>query len=41
MVGSAVLFEFGCQGRDLREDNDTEQKQNEGAPPCETRRSCL
>ena len=27
MIGRAVLFEFGCQGRDLREDNDTKQKQ--------------
>jgi hypothetical protein len=40
MIGSAVLFELGCQGRDLREDNDTEQEQNENAPPSETRLSC-
>jgi hypothetical protein len=36
MIGGAVLIELGCQGRDLREDNDTEQKQNEGAPPPKT-----
>jgi hypothetical protein len=40
MVGRAVLIELGCQGRDLREDNDTKQKQNEDTPPPETRFSC-
>jgi hypothetical protein len=40
MIASAVLFELGCQGRDLREDNDAQQKKNEGAPPPETHRSC-
>jgi hypothetical protein len=40
MIGRAVLIELGCQGRDLREDNDTEQEQNEGAAPIETRFSC-
>ncbi len=40
MIGRAVLFEFGCQGRDLREDNDAQQKQNEGTPPPEAHLSC-
>jgi hypothetical protein len=35
-----VLFEFGCKGRDLREENDAKQQQNEGAAPLETRHSC-
>ena len=30
MIGSAVLIELGCQGRDLREDNDAKQKQQRG-----------
>jgi hypothetical protein len=37
MTGRAVLIELACQGRDLREDNDAQQKQNEGASPPETR----
>jgi len=40
MIAGAVLFELGCKGRDLREDNDRKQKQNEGAAPPETRLSC-
>ena len=40
MIGGAVLIELGCQGRDLREDNDTEQEQNEGAPPSKTSLLC-
>jgi len=40
MIGRAVLIELGCQGRGLREDNDTEQRQNEGAPPPETSLLC-
>jgi len=40
MIGMAVLIELGCQGCDLRGNNDAKQKQNEGAPPSETRRSC-
>jgi hypothetical protein len=40
MIGRAVLFEFGCQGRDLREDNDAQQEQNEGARPPESHLSC-
>ena len=36
MMAGAMLFVLGCQGRDLREDNDTEQEQNEGAPPPKT-----
>src|ERR1035437_2576345 len=39
MMASAVLFVLRCQGRGLREDNDTEQEQNENAPPSETRLS--
>jgi hypothetical protein len=37
MMASAVLFVLRCQGRGLREDNDTEQEQDEGTPPPETR----
>jgi hypothetical protein len=40
MMASAVLFELGRKGRDLREDHDTEQKQDEGSPPPEARLSC-
>jgi hypothetical protein len=40
MIGRAVLIELGCQGRDLREDNDTQQKQNESAPPPKTSLLC-
>jgi hypothetical protein len=40
MIASAVLFELGGKGRDLREDNDTKQEQNEGATPIKTRLSC-
>jgi hypothetical protein len=40
MIASAVLFELGRKGRDLRENNDAKQKQNEGAAPPEPRRSC-
>jgi hypothetical protein len=40
MIASAVLFELGRKGRDLREDNDAEQKQDERSPPPEIRLSC-
>jgi hypothetical protein len=40
MIGGAVLIELGCQGCGLREDDATEQEQNEGAAPIETRFSC-
>jgi len=40
MMARAVLFELGRKGRDLREDNDAEQKQNERSTPPETRLSC-
>ena len=40
MIGRAVLIELGGKGRDLREDHDTEQKQNERPTPPETRLSC-
>ena len=40
MIGRAVLIELAGKGRDLREDNDTKQEQDKGAPPPETRLSC-